>query len=336
MKALARYVAPLLLSALGSTREPMAAQSSPCGAFSFASGADPAGDLPHQGGLCLGFAEEDLETHAHGASVAQLMLGSTTIDVNIIDEQGNLLGDDASIFASGAFNVPEVMLNNALLNRSALSGAVGRVEFVFSSPVESFGAWMFDDFGADDPLTFEVLEAGGSLHLEGPIHVSPGSGLEGFIGFRSCVGIQRVRIGIASSFFELDHIQVGGEIPVSRAVVRNGLGVNRACYTAAPPAIGKLWNATVDVSAYPGATMALIAGYASPLAGTASPWGELLVDSASPRLFRSCAIPIGGTASHANLIPANPCLAGRRIYSQAVILGGRAELCNAVDLTIGY
>ncbi len=334
MKALARYVAPLLLSALGSTKESVAAQSPPCGVFSFASGADPDGDLPHHGGLCLGVAEEDFEAYANGASVAQIALGSMTIDVNMVDDHGNLLADDASIFASASFNVPEVMYNNALLNRG-LSGAAGRIEFVFSSPAESFGAWMFDDFGADDPLTFEVLEADGSLHVEGPMHLNPGSGIEGFFGYRSCVGIQRVRIGIASSYLEFDHIQVGG-IPASRAVVRNGLGVNRACYAAVPPGIGKSWSATVDVSAHPGATLVSIAGYGSPLAGRASHYGELLVDSASPRLFRSYAIPIGGMASYSYLVPANPCLAGRTIYTQAVILGGRAELCNAVDLTIGY
>lgn len=336
MKTLSLSLA-LVSLALLATGKASTAQASACGGFSSARGADPSGDLVHQAALCMGFAEEDFESHASGDSIGQFVLGSVTIDVNLVDSQGVLLADDASAFAAGSFNVPGVMFHNALLNRSALSGAVGQVEFVFSIPVESFGGWLFDDLGtSDEPFTLEVLEVGGDLRIEGPFNLAVGTGIEGFFGVSSCVGIQRVRLGTPSSFLELDHLQVGGAIPASQALARNGSGVNRNCYSAARPALGKVWTAAVDVSAHPGAIRTIIVGYLDPLAGSPSPFGEILVDSSSPRVFRSYAVPIGGLSIHSCGIPASPCLAGLVTYSQAVIVGGGVELSNAVDLTIGH
>src|SRR5262245_13513614 len=204
MKSCARRVVSVLLAVLAGSSASSASQSQLCGEFSCASGPDPSGDLPFQGPLCGRFLEEDFETQVNGASVPQLLIGQITVDVNLVDGQGNLLADDASIFASGAFNVSGVMLHNALLNRNGLSSVIGRIEFVFTPPVESFGAWMFDDFGSDDPITVEVIEVGGAFHVKGPMNLSTGTGIEGFFGFHSCVGIERVRVGIASSFLELD------------------------------------------------------------------------------------------------------------------------------------
>ena len=107
MKTIATTAAllPLALVVSGAFAE---AQAPPCGGFSFASGTDASGDLPHQASLCLGFQEEDFEGHADGASVGQLQLGPVMVDLNVVDEHGSQLADCASIYRFGRW--PEAML----------------------------------------------------------------------------------------------------------------------------------------------------------------------------------------------------------------------------------
>ncbi len=123
--------------------------------------------------------------------------------------------------------------------------------------------------------------------------------------------------------------------PVASSSARNGQGVNPACFAAPPPVLGATWDATVDASAHPGAGPTAIVGFTRPLFGRLLPFGELLVDPASTRLFLSAAASGGGVAVHSHAIPDALALAGFRAYLQAVILGGSAELCNAVDVVLG-
>ncbi len=123
--------------------------------------------------------------------------------------------------------------------------------------------------------------------------------------------------------------------PFASASVRNGSGVNRLCYqSTTPPALGTVWTAEVDVNAHPLASSTLIIGRSLPSAGVFVGTGELLVSGA--RLFQSSAVPQGGVGLHGNAIPVAPALAGLTVFTQAVILGGQLELCNAVDLVLGY
>ena len=119
------------------------------------------------------------------------------------------------------------------------------------------------------------------------------------------------------------------------ASLRNGSGLNASCFEAPPPVLGAPWIPSVDASQHPGATLTAILGYAGPLAGAPTGFGELLVDPRSPRLFVSLA-PANGVTRHATLIAPDAALAGIGVALQGAILGGHAELCNAVDVVLGF
>ena len=128
--------------------------------------------------------------------------------------------------------------------------------------------------------------------------------------------------------------------PPAAAVVRNGSGVNPLCYTSTTlPMVGETWFAAIDTAGHPGAGWTLIVGYDQPWPGTATPFGELLVATEAlggVGLFQSLAPSGGGVATHANGVPDDLSLPGFIAYTQGVILGGYAELGNAVDLELGF
>jgi hypothetical protein len=117
--------------------------------------------------------------------------------------------------------------------------------------------------------------------------------------------------------------------------VRNGSGANAPCFTAQPPVLGSAWSATADATAHPGATMTVVAAYARSSSGTFIEAGEILVDLESSHLFLS-SVAGHGIVTHGAKIPSAPSLAGLAASLQALILGGGAELCNAVDVVFGY
>lgn len=121
------------------------------------------------------------------------------------------------------------------------------------------------------------------------------------------------------------------------ATVRNGTGSNPLVFAADLPVLGTSWTATVDTTGHPGANSTLLLGYAAPVAGIMTAYGELLVDRTALFLFQSLAAPAPATgiALHTTSVPANPALIGLRASVQAVILGGGIQLCNAVDLVLG-
>lgn len=130
---------------------------------------------------------------------------------------------------------------------------------------------------------------------------------------------------------------VASECPDASAVARNGSGVNALCFgNALAPVLGTTWTATVDASTHPGATTTFVLGFASPLAGLLLPIGELLVDPGSTLHAESIAAPVGGIALHSAAVPNDIGLAGLAIFAQALIAGGGAELCNAIDLVLGF
>jgi hypothetical protein len=129
---------------------------------------------------------------------------------------------------------------------------------------------------------------------------------------------------------------LSGSVVLATAVARNGSGVNRLCYTSVPPALGKPWTAVVDASSHPGALGALLEGYARPLTGPRLPAGQLLVDVTSQRYFRIAQVVIGGQATFSAQMPVDAALVGRLLSTQPVIYGGGFELCNAVDMKVGW
>jgi lysyl endopeptidase len=114
----------------------------------------------------------------------------------------------------------------------------------------------------------------------------------------------------------------------------SGAGPSAPIYVSKTPAIvGRVWRATIDTSGYPSATSTWVFGYPGPSSGTFTPWGELLVDTHSPRCFLSMAPALGGISRHAYTIPDDPALIGRVIYTQGLIFGRRPlALTNEVAL----
>ena len=120
------------------------------------------------------------------------------------------------------------------------------------------------------------------------------------------------------------------------AMFRNCNGVNPACYTnLTQPVLGTAWNTEIDHSGYPGATSTLVGGNALPTMGTVFGFGEVLI--AGPKLFRDL-VPSSGTIDpHSSFIPNDVALAGVFVATQGAILGSSGiELCNAIDLVVGF
>ena len=119
------------------------------------------------------------------------------------------------------------------------------------------------------------------------------------------------------------------------STVRNGSGLNALCFSADPPRLGQPWSATVTTSGHPGATAGYMYARTRAASGPTIGVGELLVDLTSQFLFEMTAVPAGGQANFAGVIPSDMALLGASLSSQGVIFGGGVELCNAVDMTVG-
>ncbi len=121
------------------------------------------------------------------------------------------------------------------------------------------------------------------------------------------------------------------------AVARNGGGTNNPCYASnSLPIIGNEWEFEVDVSAHPGATSVHVIAYTLPTSGTFLGAGELLIDVSSSFVFMLAHPSSGGIDAFSQAIPCDASLDGVTAASQVLVLGGGAELCNAVDVTVGY
>lgn len=125
-------------------------------------------------------------------------------------------------------------------------------------------------------------------------------------------------------------------VVLATAVVRNGTGINGLCYSSVPPALGKLWTATVDAAGHPGAIGVILGGYALPSTGPRLPSGQLLVDLTSHRYFQLTRPVVAGQAQFSSQMPVIVGLVGRILSTQPVIYGGGFEICNAVDMKVGW
>jgi hypothetical protein len=97
--------------------------------------------------------------------------------------------------------------------------------FQFNAPNAGIGGWLYDDGSTSaESFVLEVTEAGGGVFTSPVLESGNGTAhfVEGFLGATSTVGITQARFRVVDATsgqavqrpFELDHVQVGTEVPV--------------------------------------------------------------------------------------------------------------------------
>lgn len=198
-----------------------------------------------------------------------------------------------------------------------IPGVGSREAIVVSAP--DGGRTLLARQSGPSPLggTHGSFDAWPSLVPEGnPGHATFSSGLAGVPGVTSAHFLATACLAATATF-------------------RNGSGTNASCFAAAAPVLGAPWQATVDARLHPGATLTVVLGRAAAHPGLATPFGELLVDASSPLVLRSV-VAGAGLVVHPGSVPLDLALLGRSAALQGLILGGGTELCNAVDVVLGY
>lgn len=121
----------------------------------------------------------------------------------------------------------------------------------------------------------------------------------------------------------------------ARAFSRNGIGVNAPCLSSAnDPVLGTTWNARIDGTAQPFAAQAILAIRDGASPGVLRPYGEVLL--AGNALFSFSKPHVDGPIAFDLPIPGDAALAGVQVHSQGILFGGGIQLCNALDLTLGF
>jgi hypothetical protein len=128
------------------------------------------------------------------------------------------------------------------------------------------------------------------------------------------------------------------DVVLASATINNGTGQNVVAYTSQTlPILGTNWRSQVDATHHAGARSTFVLAYAAILGVPQSyPFGELIIDLASPSVATVSAPTVGGITSYSSPIPNDSAFAGIELATQAVIFGGGAELVNAIELVIGY
>ena len=121
-------------------------------------------------------------------------------------------------------------------------------------------------------------------------------------------------------------------------VTRNGAGVNPLCFTGSgPPTLGTLWTGTIDATVNPSAGLTIVAGRTDPTSGIFVPAGEVLVDIFTGGFVLDAFLTSSGSTDFVMLgVPNDLSLDGFAFHLQAAVLGGgSAVLCNALDVVLG-
>ena len=124
----------------------------------------------------------------------------------------------------------------------------------------------------------------------------------------------------------------------ARALVRNGRGVNRLCLSSvSAPVLGGTWSSNVHSSGHPGASVCWFLTYDAPHAGRLVRFGEVLIDVFNGAMLLTVNTPAsGGLDLFSFPVPNDPGLVGYEMFAQGLIFGGGIELCNALDVVLGY
>jgi hypothetical protein len=129
---------------------------------------------------------------------------------------------------------------------------------------------------------------------------------------------------------------VSGSIRLATVNVHNGSGVNRVAYSAGRPVIGKPWQVSVDTTPHPGALSVVLFFNSRSSSGIFLTAGEVLYDPTSARLLKFVYPANGGVSNSVMNIPNSTALIGVPATSQALIVGGGREFCNALELVVGW
>jgi hypothetical protein len=177
---------------------------------------DPNRDAAWQVAVGNSFSETDLDSLT--GSVSAVTLGGVNIDIGLGGGAVSSAEMFYGSFASGGGGYGTVS-GGALLNRS--SGVVySQMDFEFSTAVEGFGAWIFDDGSESAEFYLIVTEVGGVQYTSSILSGGNVNSffVEGFLGVTSDVGISGVEIhSVGASyrgFFEVDHLQLATLSPV--------------------------------------------------------------------------------------------------------------------------
>jgi len=204
---------------------------------------------------------------------------------------------------------------------------------------DSMAFWVSEPSFGQGRLFGATLDAAGSVTV-GPFDVSS-----------TPAGKSRVRAALATTgtavlaweddragdddLYAQNAFPDGGLGGLATVAVRNGSGANALCLANRTlPTLGTSWETEVDTTGHPGALGSSVAALAAPSSGTFLSAGELLVDVTST-LLASSTVATTGTDLHAIAIPNDVALVGLSGSAQAVIVGGGAELCNALDVHLG-
>ncbi len=223
------------------------------------------------------------------------------------------------------------------------------MDFSAGDGLISYKCWAFND-NADlnDGLVVEVSNDGGtSWTMVENMTQKAGGWLERYFRLSDYVvpsANVRVRFSIADN---PDNSDTEGGVDTFRAellncpsantVLRIGSGVNTTCFTQlTPPVIGTSWVTRVNHVGHPGAVFTAILLYSQGTTGPIIGAGELLVNLGSQKLLQSLVVSSGTIDVHSIPIPPDATLAGAFAATQAAILGGGLELCNALDVTVGF
>ena len=168
-------------------------------------GGNPSNDLGWQGTVGT-FYEDDMDYPA--GDITGITLGGVNVGFSL----PNLgLGGGEIFYGSYAADggVYGTVFDGALLNRYTGQGPDSEIEFTFSSMLQGFGLWVFDNsFGSADSFTMTVNGFTSAI-----LDINPGLGdhaVEGFLGVYDPAGISSLRITNTSGeiFFEVDHLQL--------------------------------------------------------------------------------------------------------------------------------
>jgi hypothetical protein len=183
-----------------------------------------------------GFTEFNFDAFANGSTVSALTAGSLGISIGL-QSPGNASGAEIFFGAyAGGGGILGTVSGGALLNRNAGS-QYGEMTFGFSSPVQGFGAWIFDN-NLSTPESFQLSVTEADTAVTTSAILESGNGLphfvEGFIGVTSLLGITDVSIQLLDGttgnrvnnrFFEVDHVQVATAIAEPGTLALFGLGL---------------------------------------------------------------------------------------------------------------